>query len=148
MTSRFIENGVMYKYVSAALAILLATCSVTIAKPSPKVFQGAYQGIATLQNITGSYLFYTPIRIRVAKNGKITGTAYQTTTQQILQVRGKIRNVSVRYKTLFSGKATGTFSDGASWKAVFSASTYSSDKSGSGTCAFGDYLGDFVVTHK
>jgi hypothetical protein len=101
----------------ASLALFALVCSVPVAQaaPSKAIFKGSYDGIASLETVTGQDLFYSPLRLNISKTGLITGTAFRE--EVLYKVTGKIGKVTVQYGRSYVGKASGTFSDGTKWTA-------------------------------
>jgi hypothetical protein len=109
----------MLKLLALTLFTAVVSISPALAAPLGKGFKGIYQGSGSAQNITGQTIFYSPTRIQIAKNGKVTGTALlsdvNSTSDQVLTVKGKIKKVVKNLGGGRKAKLVGTFSDGAKW---------------------------------
>lgn len=137
----------MFKLITAALFALIVTVLPAHAAPSKAVFRGNYDGIASLETVTGARLFYSPVRFKIDRAGRITGTAYNTNTQKLLKVSGSIVKVKSLFGIRFLGTATGKFSDGAKWSAEVEANKGVSAKIISGKARKGGYTGSLSLTN-
>ncbi len=135
----------MIKYFAAILALFL-TLSVAQADNSKKIFRSNYDGIADLENVIGDSIFYSPVRFKISKTGKITGTAYNTTTMELVRVTGSIGKVKKSFGILFVGKASGKFSDGTRWKAEVQAQKGVRGKIIQGKARKGKFSGSLSLT--
>ncbi|RYD34517.1 MAG: hypothetical protein EOP87_09035, partial [Verrucomicrobiaceae bacterium] len=79
----------MFKLITAALFTLVLSVSSVHAGTSPKVFAGKYDGITSMENVTGKSIFYSPVRMKIDTKGVITGTAYRDATGKVYTVKGK-----------------------------------------------------------
>ncbi len=145
----------MFKTLSLAVLALCVSFTPASAKPKPKpkpvkaaLLAGSYDGISIITNTNGDDIFYSPVRLEVARNGKITGTAKRDTPEQILSVNGQITKVTTRFRYLVTGVASGTFSDGTTWRGNFTANKLVDGKSFSGSAFFGDYRGSLNATDR
>ena len=136
----------MIKIITVALFSLVIAAIPAQAGPSKKIFAGNYDGIASLENIVGDRIFYSPVRMKISKTGKITGTAYNGDTQQILKVTGSITKVKSLFGIRFTGKASGKFSDGTKWKAEVEAQKGFSGKIIDGSVRRDGYSGSLSLT--
>ena len=136
----------MIKYITAILALFLML-SVAQAGNSKKIFKSNYDGIADLENVVGDSIFYSPVRFKVSKTGKITGTAFNTTTQKLVKVTGSIGKVKKTYGILYVGKASGKFSDGTRWKAEVQAQKGVTGKVIQGKVRRGQFSGSLTLTN-
>lgn len=134
---------------SSLFAFFLSFLSVSTAAaaPSKGIFRGDYDGIATLENVVGDRIFYSPVRFKITKAGKISGTAFNTGTRKLLKVSGKINSVSSLFGVRFIGKASGRFSDGTIWTAEIEANRDVSGKIISGKARKGAYSGTLSLTN-
>lgn len=137
----------MFKLISAALFALIVTVLPAHAAPSKAVFRGEFDGIASLETVTGTRLFYSPVRFKIDRSGRITGTAYNTNKQKLLKVNGSIRKVESLFGVRFLGTATGKFSDGTKWTAEVEANKGVSAKIISGKARKGGYSGSLSLTN-
>lgn len=137
----------MFKLITAALFTLVLSISSVHASPSKKIFAGNYDGIAKLENVTGDYIFFSPVRFKISKLGVITGTAYNDDTGKLLKVKGKINKVKSLFGIRFIGKASGTFSNGTKWTADVEAQKGQSGKIISGKAKRGAYSGTLSLTN-
>ncbi len=136
----------MFKFITAALFALVLTILPAHAG-SKKIFRGKFDGIASLENVVGDRIFYSPVRFSISKTGKITGTAYNDQTQQLLKVSGTIKKVKSLFGIRFIGNASGTFSDGTKWTAEVEANKGVSAKIISGKARKGAYSGTLSLTN-
>lgn len=139
----------MIKYLTAALFAFVLTLVPASAKaPSKKIFAGNYDGNSRIENAAGASEYYGPIRFKITKAGKITGTAKKSSTNQILKVSGKINKVKSLFGIQFTGKASGKFSDGTKWTAEITAQKGLSSKVITGKCTRpGGYRGGLTLTN-
>lgn len=137
----------MIKYLASAVFAFLITLMPAAAAPSKKIFAGSYNGNSAIENNVGDSVFYGPIRFKITKTGKITGTAYNTDTKKLLKVTGKINKVNSKFGILFTGKASGTFSDGAKWKVEITAQKGLSAKVIQGKTTRRSYTGSLSLTN-
>ena len=137
----------MFKLITTALFALIVTVIPAHAGPSKAIFKGDYDGIASLETVTGDRLFYSPVRFKIDRTGRITGTAYNTNTQKLLKVSGSIKKVKSMFGIRFLGTATGKFSDGAKWTAEVEANRDVSAKIISGKARKGKYTGTLSLTN-
>lgn len=137
----------MIKIFTAALFALVVAVLPAQAGPSKKIFSGNYDGIAQLENIVGDRIFYSPVRMKIGKTGKITGTAYNDDTQQVLKVTGSITKVKSLFGIRFIGKAAGKFSDGTKWSAEVEAQKGATGKIISGKVRRKGYSGSLSLTN-
>ena len=141
-------KNIMFKL--ASLALLALVCSVPLAaaaSPSKTVFKGQYNGVATLETVTGESIFYSPLRFNISKTGSITGTAYNDTTKVLSKVTGTVNKVTVRYGNLYIGRAAGKFSNGTKWTAEITALKGQTGKTISGKARQGAYSGSISMTN-
>jgi hypothetical protein len=134
----------------ASLALLALVCSAplaTAASPSKTIFKGEYNGIATLETVTGDRIFYSPLRFKITKTGSIKGTAYNDATKVLSKVTGSINKVTVQYGRLYTGKAVGRFADGTKWTAEITALKGQTGKTISGKARNGAYSGSISMTN-
>jgi hypothetical protein len=137
----------MIKIITATLFALIVAIIPAQAGPSKRIFAGNYDGIAQLENIVGDRIFYSPVRMKISRTGRITGTAYNDDTQQILKVTGSITKVKSLFGISFIGKASGTFSDGTIWKADVEAQKNVSAKIIRGKVRRNGYSGSLSLTN-
>lgn len=138
----------MLKLTSLAVLAFLCSGPMTFAaSPSKTVFKGEYNGIATLETVTGDSIFYSPLRFKISKTGSITGTAYNDTSKVLSKVTGTINKVTVRYGSLYVGKAAGKFSNGTKWTAEITALKGQTGKTISGKARQGAYSGSISMTN-
>lgn len=130
-----------------ALFISFLSVSTAVAAPSKGIFRGDYDGITNLENVVGDRIFYSPVRFKITKAGKISGTAFNTKTQKLLKVSGKINSVNSLFGVRFIGKASGRFSDGTTWTAEIEANRDVSGKIISGKARKGAYTGTLSLTN-
>lgn len=129
-----------------ALFISFLSVSTAAAAPSKGIFRGDYDGIASLENVVGDRIFYTPVRFKITKAGKISGTAFNNGTRKLLKVSGQINSVSSIFGVRFIGKASGKFSDGTTWTAEIEANKGVSGKIIAGKVRKGAYSGSLSLT--
>lgn len=137
----------MIKILTAAFFALIVAIAPAQAGPSKKIFAGNYDGIAQGENIVGDRIFYSPVRMKISKSGKITGTAYYDDTQQILKVTGSITKVKSLFGISFIGKASGKFSDGTKWTAEVEAQKGANGKIIRGNIRRDGYTGALSLTN-
>lgn len=138
----------MFKLITAALfTLVLSISSVHAGGPSKAIFAGKYDGIAQLENVKGDSIFYSPVRFKITKKGVITGTAYHEDSDKVLKVKGKIGKVTSLFNIQFTGKASGTFSDGTKWTAEIEAQKGVSSKIVRGKARKGVYSGPLSLTN-
>jgi hypothetical protein len=139
----------MFKLASLALFALVSSVPLAqAAAPSKAVFKGNYDGICELETVTGQSIFYSPLRFKISKTGVITGTAYNDRTKVLGNVTGKINKVTVQYKTLYVGKASGKFADGTTWTAKVNATKGITEKYITGNAKQGAYTGTVTLTSR
>lgn len=138
----------MFKHASFALFALVSSVPlVQAAAPAKAILAGNYNGIASLETVTGDSLFYSPLRFKISKTGMITGTAYNDTTKVLSKVTGSVKKVSVSYGNYYIGKAVGKFSNGTTWTAEITAMKGQSGKTLSGKARQGAYSGSITMTN-
>ena len=137
----------MFKSLAAALFALVLTVVPALAEPSKKIFAGSYDGIAEITNKIGDSVFYSPVRFKISKQGVITGTAYRDDTDKLLTVNGSIGKVTSLFNISFTGKASGTFSDGTKWTAEVEAQKGATAKGIRGKARKGAYSGTLSLTN-
>jgi hypothetical protein len=139
----------MFKLASLALFALASSLPMAhAAAPSKAIFKGNYDGVCKLEAVAGKSIVYSPLRFKISKTGLITGTASNDKSKVLSQVTGKIDKVTVQNKTLYSGKASGKFSDGTSWTAQVNADKGSSAKYISVKCKQGAYTGSARLVNR
>jgi hypothetical protein len=137
----------MFKSITVALLAIVLTAVPALAGPSKKIFAGNYDGIAEITNNIGDTIFYSPVRFKINKQGVITGTAYHDATDKLLTVKGSIGKVTSLFNISFTGKASGTFSDGTKWTAEVEAQKGITAKAIRGNARRGAYSGSLSLTN-
>lgn len=137
----------MFKLITATLLTLVLSISSIQAGTSPKVFAGKYDGITSMENVTGKRIFYSPVRFKIDTKGKITGTAYRDATGKVYTVKGKIVKIKTLFGIRYLGTASGTFSDGTKWKAEVEANKGVSAKIIRGKAVKSTYSGTVSLTN-
>jgi hypothetical protein len=135
-----------------ALGIFVFSCLTAQAAPSSaaKVFAGFYsRGNSLIENQRGEYLYYDGFRIRIQKNGKVSGTVRRGSPSSgeeatFFSVRGKVSNVISGNRTHF-GKSRLTFSDGARANVRLIGETVLGSATIEGTLIQGDYRGSIQL---
>ena len=131
----------MFKLITTSLFALAISVSSVSAATSKKIFKGNYEGYASLKNVTGVSIYYSPVRFKITGTGVITGTAYLTDTKQLVKVTGSIGKVTVTSGISYIGKATGKFADGTKWNVEIQAVKGYSAKVITGNARKGSYSG-------
>lgn len=137
----------MYQKLAIVPFALVATAFTAEAAPSKKIFAGKYDGITELENVVGDRKFYSPVRFTISKEGKVTGTAYYSATNKLLKVKGSVTKVNVKFNILYTGKMSGTFSDGTKWTATVEAQKGLHAKVIKGKARKGAYTGSVSLTN-
>ena len=129
-------------FVISAIALIFLVAPAAQAAGGKAVFAGKYTGNGSIQNATGKTVYFIPIRFTVRKDGTVTGTAYRTAPAKLLKVKGKIS----KYRSqagIYTGIASGRFSDGTTWKAEITAAPGTFTKMISGSCRKKTFRGQF-----
>ncbi|MES2474292.1 MAG: hypothetical protein V4640_00835 [Verrucomicrobiota bacterium] len=137
----------MFKLITAALFALVISITSVQAGPSKKIFKGNYDGYTLMEDATGNRIYYSPVRLKISPDGKITGTAFNDDVDKLIKVKGKITKVKVLFGIRYLGTASGTFADGTKWKAEIEANKGISGKIFDGKARKGSYRGEIALTN-
>ena len=133
----------------AGFLVLTATAHAAPGQPA-KVFAGFYSnGNSLVENQRGDYLYYDGFRIRIQKNGKISGTVRRddpasNEESTFFFIRGTVTNVKLANRTYFA-KARLIFSDGARANARLLGEQVLGTATMEGTLIQGDYRGSIQL---
>ena len=136
----------MLKITTTTLSIFaVSIISSQAASPSKVIFRDVYNGTCTIQtSIDGTY--YDKVILKINKTGKITGSAHNQKSGELSAVKGVIGKVTIQYGSGYTGKATGSFSDGTKWVASIVATKGYPDKGINGTATNGAASGIINLT--